>query len=391
MKKRILFECRSVAGVRKAWETYGYEVYEPETELAKQPKEKIEEILEEYQKSYEISYVFSFDFFPVIADCCNQLGLGYVSWILDCPHIMLWSESAEYINNYIFVFDYCQYEMLLRRGLNNVYYLPLCADIDNFDLTIRSDAGKGKEQYGCDVSFVANLYNDSEHNLFDQIAFLPQYERGYLDALMKIQRKIWGADFLLEAVNGNINGNLKKYVNFGTDKGYAEGAFEVMFANILGQKIAQLERIEVCSYLARNFQFSLYTGSDTSFDTKIRNCGHADYVKEMPLIFHYSKINIHITLRSITSGMSLRVLDVLACGGFLLTNYQPEIAEYFADGEELVMYHSFEDMYEKINYYLEHEEERKKIALAGYRKVKEQFNYIKGFGEIVKIMEELYE
>ncbi len=391
MEKRILFECKSVTGVRKAWEHWGFEVFEADVELSKCSGNVVHEKLENYLETYEISYVFSFDFFPTLADACKLNGLKYISWVLDCPHIMLWTKSAEYSSNHIFVFDYVQYEMLLCRGLKKVYYLPLCADIDSFDLMIKNDAGQREKTFGHDVSFVGNLYNDEQHNLYDQITYLPQYERGYLEALMNVQRRVWGADFLLDAVSGNINENLKKFVSFGTKDDYAEGAFEVMFANILGQKIAQLERIEACSRLSQEFEFALYSGSDTSFDKRINNCGPADYTREMPLIFHYSKINIHITLRSITSGMSLRVLDVLACGGFLLTNYQPEIAEYFVDGEELVMYQNFDDMCEKIHYYLEHEAERKRIALAGYRKVRGQFNYINGIGEIVKMMEEANE
>lgn len=388
MKKSILFECKSVAGVRKAWEHWGFQVFESAQELSKQPLDSICEYLKECKQTYGITYVFSFDFHPAISKGCENQGLWYVSWVLDCPHVSLWSKAAEYRRNRIFVFDYVQYNMAKQRGLQYVYYLPLCADIDSFEACISADRGCNEKKYGCDVSFVANLYNDKSHILYDSITYLPPYIKGYLEGLMDVQRKMWGADLLYDAVCGSINAKLKEYVQIGSDDEFVEGAYEIMFANILGQKIAQLERMEACSYMSRNFNFRLYTGSDTSFDSVINNCGHADYLKEMPLIFHYSKINIHITLRSITSGMSLRVLDVLACGGFLLTNYQPEIAEYFVDGEELVMYHSFEDMYDKIRYYLTHEEERARIARAGYEKVKLCFNYTKGFGEITKILEE---
>lgn len=385
--KRVLFECKCVWGVQNAWEQFGYECLESPIELSKQSVKKICDIIEYYMNEEDTLCVFSFDFSPAIAMACQKHKIVYISWVLDCPHVSLWSKSAEYEGNRIFVFDYVQYRMVLERGLEHVYYLPLCADLDSFEQCIARDQEKQKERYYADVSFVGNLYNDEKHNLFDKISYLPDDVNGYLDALMDIQRKMWGVDLLYDAINGSINSKLKEYVQIGESEDFVEGTFEVMFANILGQKLAQLERMEVCSYLAQNYDFHLYTGSDTSYDPAVRNCGHADYLKEMPLIFNYSKINLHITLRSITSGMSLRVLDVLACGGFLLTNYQPEIAEYFIDGEELVMYHSFEDMYEKIDYYLEHEDERKQIARAGYKKVKECFNYIKGFGQIVEILE----
>ena len=161
--------------------------------------------------------------------------------------------------------------------------------------------------------------------------------------------------------------------------------YMVLVENMIGQKMAQMERKEVCTYLADHYDFRLYTRSDTSFNPNINNCGSVDYMTKMPLVFRYSKINIHIQSRSIPSGMSLRILDVLACEGFLLTNYQPEIDEYFTDGEELVIYYDFQDMYEKIEYYLEHEEERKRIAHAGYQKVKEEFSYVSGVKKILNI------
>ena len=58
----------------------------------------------------------------------------------------------------------------------------------------------------------------------------------------------------------------------------------------------------------------------------------------------------------------MRVFDILSCKGFCLTNYQPEIAELFVDGKDLVMYTSMEDLMGKVIYYLNHEEERREIA-----------------------------
>ena len=79
---------------------------------------------------------------------------------------------------------------------------------------------------------------------------------------------------------------------------------------------------------------------------------------------------------NIKSGIPLRIWDVLGCGGFLLTNYQAEIPYYFKEGEDLVCFDGLEDLCEKVGYYLEHEEERKRIAWNGYHKVREKHSYI---------------
>lgn len=384
MEKRVLLASHYVDGLRTAWEYWGFRVYESEKDLRSLDKEQTAASILEWKNKYNISVCFSINFYPNLAEGCHEMGIQYINLGQDCPQPALLHKSARYSSNYTFVFDYKEYKRLLGRGLN-VYYLPLFTDCDSFDQCIWKDAGGSRDKWETDVAFVGNLYNDRDHGLYDEIAYLPPYLRGYLEALMTAQRKMWGVDLISESISEYAMALLIKYVKWDLGDRYEEGVYEVLTENMIGQKIAQLERKEACSYLAQNFNFRLYTGSDTSFDPLISNYGYVGYVTQMPLVFHYSKINIHIQSRSIPSGMSLRILDVLACEGFLLTNYQPEIGEYFTDGEELVIYYDFEDMYEKIRYYLVHEEERKRIAHAGYLKVKEEFNYMKGIGKILQI------
>lgn len=177
-----------------------------------------------------------------------------------------------------------------------------------------------------------------------------------------------------ESIRDDIWKLLHQYVEWDLSDKYDE-VYEELLERMLCEKIAQEERREMCSLLAEHFSFSLYTKSNTDFDRRIKNCGAIDYFHKMPLLFRESKINVNITLHSIKSGIPLRCLDILACGGFLLSNYQPELAEYFVDGEELVLWQDFDDLIAKAGYYLEHEEERRRIAKAGYEKVKKLFHF----------------
>ena len=113
--------------------------------------------------------------------------------------------------------------------------------------------------------------------------------------------------------------------------------------------------------------------------------GTCDYYDQMPKVFKASKINLNITLKIIQSGIPLRVMDILGSGGFLLTNYQPEIAEYFVDGEEVVMYESIEDAYEKAIFYIRNNDKRHQIAQNGHNKVRELFSYEKQLKSIFEI------
>lgn len=150
-----------------------------------------------------------------------------------------------------------------------------------------------------------------------------------------------------------------------------------MAADAICMEVSARERETVLSVLGTYYPVTWYGGADLPRELErkqIRNAGYADYAKEMPLIFKNSKINLNITSKTIETGIPQRVFDILACGGFCLTNYQPEVAACFADGRELVMYQSMEDLLAKTAYYLQHAEERCQIAERGQRKAREQFS-----------------
>ena len=66
-------------------------------------------------------------------------------------------------------------------------------------------------------------------------------------------------------------------------------------------------------------------------------------------------------------------MDIMGSGGFLLTNFQSDFLNHFIPDEDFVYYETIADMKDKVQYYLEHDEERKQIAKNGYQKVKETF------------------
>jgi hypothetical protein len=68
---------------------------------------------------------------------------------------------------------------------------------------------------------------------------------------------------------------------------------------------------------------------------------------------------------------SNRTWLTLGCGGFLLTNYFPGIDELFTNHGQLVWYRSTDECLELIEHYLARPEERRRIANAGNRYVRE--------------------
>ncbi len=53
--------------------------------------------------------------------------------------------------------------------------------------------------------------------------------------------------------------------------------------------------------------------------------GKIDYYDTMPSVFHNSKINLNITLKTIQTGIPLRAWDILGCGGFFTFQFSTGI------------------------------------------------------------------
>lgn len=146
-----------------------------------------------------------------------------------------------------------------------------------------------------------------------------------------------------------------------------------------------MERKEILEYIGKECLGKLYTQSDTSDLRNVLFQGTANSYSEMQLIFSESKINLNITYRAIETGIHQRIWDVCACGGFLMTNYQEELDDYFSIGEDIECYYSKEDLLEKIQFYLKNDTIRSHIAQNGYHKVKKYHTYGKRLQEMLNV------
>lgn len=331
--------------------------------------------------------LFSFDYYPNISEACQKYGIPYVSWVFDCPHYTLDSHTINNEINKVFVFDKLLYDYLREKGSDTIGYSPLGVnDVRLSELCRKMDEETdGQIIFQHDVCFLGNLY-DNEYNFYDQIHNIPPNLKQYIDLVIKAQEKIFGHDLFTDekAITEEHIRNLSKYIGF-EKTGKYEMDYERVIRDILRKKVTVNERHNILAEMGKRYNTVLYTMPGAKPIEGVSNLGIVGYLDKMPRVFRRSKVNLNITLRSILSGVPLRVLDVLAAGGFLITNYQEEISEYFTDGEDLAIAYTPEDMIEKTGYYLEHEEERKWIAINGQRKVFEKFSYTKLLPKIITL------
>lgn len=283
--------------------------------------EVFEALLSKELQADSYDFIFTFDYFPIISKLAEYFSIKYVSWVYDCPHLTLYSTNITNSCNYLFLFDHQMTEDVVLRGAKHVYHLPLAANVNrlNQKLGLSADASCFDVTYSGyqdDVSFVGSLY---ENNMYHRINFLPDRLRGYLEGIMKAQKQIWGMDLLSQLMTDELTNELSKYLLLDDDPHYTF-TNSLIFSDMLQTKVTSDERIDALNLLAERFPVSLYSASASSLCPKAKQKGIVSYQDTMPFVFRDSKINLNITLRSITSGIPLRAIDILCCGGFLLTN-----------------------------------------------------------------------
>jgi len=320
------------------------------------------------KKIKECAYtdVLSVNFSPLVSQICEEVAIPYTAWVYDSPIHIRDTKCLFRSCNRLFFFDRGQAEEYQKAGVC-AYHMPLAVDTDVFHMNV---SRKEREIYKTDVSLVGKVYQ-TEYAYFT--APLTDYIKGYLEGIVNAQMKVYGGYLIPELVTQELLDHMNgEYAKVATD-GFQMGRQELEF--MLACETTGRERYMALALLSGHYNVDLYSTDKETRLPKVHMKGYADYYTQMPLVFSQSKINLNISLKTIKTGIPLRVTDVMGCGGFVLSNYQQELEEYFVIGEECVVYENLQDMFIKAKYYLEHEEERKRIAMAGLERVKRDFTF----------------
>lgn len=340
--------------------------------LATEPQpfcEEIKRLLLQSPADYVITYLY----IPQLSDVCNALHIPYISWNYDSPLVSLFHTSIYNDCNRIFLFDRAQYDRLAALKVPHIYHLPLAADgVRALELPV---SAADREKYACDISFVGTLYED---NLYNRCRGMLPLEH-LLPINQYLMQKLcqWEQPRPWMSLPDETVHLLTDILGYHSD---ICDVFEFPIAMYLGnlmlsRKLAEMERITALNTLTEVAPVDLYTASRSDQISALRLHAPIDYATELGKVYQCSKINLNFTLPSIESGIPQRVFDVLAYGGFLMTNAQPELSSCFTAGEDLVVFHNLAELKELAAYYLAHDGERARIASYGKRTVLENFTY----------------
>ena len=142
------------------------------------------------------------------------------------------------------------------------------------------------------------------------------------------------------------------------------------------------ERAECMQMLAKKFDLKLWGSGWEKYG--LSAAATDVYASEYRKICAGAKIILGWNIDpTIDLYFSNRTWYTLGCGGFLLTAYTPSLEEIFGRGIELDWFESVGECCDKIKYYLQHDEERRKIAKAGYQLAHNEYSYDKMVEKII--------
>lgn len=334
----------------------------------------------------QIDFVFSFNYFPPVSDYCQRRGLKYVAWVYDSPYVNVYSYTLINSCNYVFLFDKDFYLEFKRQGINTVYYLSMAVNIERLDSML--PARSIRRILDTDIAFVGSLYTEKKHDLYTRFEGVKPYVKGYLDGVIQAQLKVYGYNFIQEVLPKDIIEEMKRVHTLHSNQLGVETEEYVYGDYVLSRRVTAVERQEILAMLSRKYTVQIHTNDKNAVIGNAKNMGPVDYYNGMPYVFKCAKINLNITLRSIKSGIPLRAMDIMGCGGFLMTNYQADFLDYFVPGEDFVFYEDYNDLMKKVDYYLTHEEERARIARNGHEKMKQYHTLESRVREIEQVLKE---
>lgn len=313
----------------------------------------------------------------MIADRCGKNGTIHINWCVDDPFFMEVFHGHAIVpasNRLDFVSNRAYVAPMRERGLN-AHFLPLATDPAIFFPPAEGPV------YARDLCFVGNSYRT-------QIDEFCASCEGLMERLVPFMGDV------LRRYENNMLIDLELEVAAQLDRQELPPSLSKRKAIfIVKHFISYLFRKRTICSLAREFPGFVVFGDpfwkcDLPDEKVFTTVGYYTNLRDT---YVQTKINIDINRVVITEGLTQRVFDCSACGGFIITNNKLIINEFFntkTAEKEMVTFDNEVHLKELINHYLTHEDERIAIARRAQKKVLGEHTYDHRMHTVFKILSE---
>jgi len=339
--------------------------------------------------SFKPDLIFTIDHnsseFPYIPKC-----IPFVNWVQDeLPNILNASAAKEMgkrdlilaneteLERQLVELGYPKKKIMVQPVVSNPkVYKPVT--LQKYDL----------EKYSCDVSFVHHGGKSPEQELDELLANTSDLKvRKFIKTMYEIlhQRFLKGYYCYWNEYD-DLFKKTEEMAKYKISSRELSDFILYHFKYVIGNRF--IRQIPLEKIAALGIDLKLY-GRDWENHPRLFKyaCGIAKNGEELNKIYNASKIILHLQPASTTNP---RVFDAMASRGFLLVqylNYDLEsIENYFEENKEFVFFKDNSDLKKKVSFFLNHPEERERIAQGAYRKIIERYNYKFSMKRVMEII-----
>lgn len=310
------------------------------------------------------SLVASINYTGGLAEGCSAARLPLICWEVDPA---LNSARARGATDQVWIFTHDPHNVARYQagGFQHVEYMPLAANP-----RVRApSSGAIDPRYHAPVSFVGSSMLGPASRLRGRFnALLASWAQAagfdvpgdLVQRILLLQRQHHDRFIVSEALDASLPGFRAAVMATGEgDPGM-----------LLGETAAAEKRLNVVAGLG---PVGIHAWGDDGWKLAERGGasyrGRAGHSQEINLIYQASTISLDIDRLYQREIVTMRVFDVLACGGFVIAEHSPHLAEVFELGREMVSWHNPADLERKVRHFLAHPDEAAAIAQRGRERV----------------------
>lgn len=315
--------------------------------------------------------LFAINYTHGLAEFAAEAGLELFVWEIDPSLDELRPLAGSSERTRIFTYRAAHVAQFRASGFEHVQHLPLAADTE-----LRQPValeGADKQRYGVPLAFVGS----------SMVAEAGQYRTAFLDLCAAVRGEASRAaeatrlDALLERQRARPTSyQLVEWIEriygdvLAAARATAPGSNPV---RLLADVAAADKRLVLVGALgSRGIHVWGDSGWDLLGEFGVHYRGPAGHQRELNRIYSGGGVQLDVNRIYQPDIVTMRVFDVLACGGFCLTEHSRELDALFDVGVELDSYRGPEELIAKVDHYLAHPGEARAIAARGLAAVRER-------------------
>ena len=306
-----------------------------------------------------------------LAEFCESFACPLLCWEVDPSLDRRVLCNAKHSDIHIFSYRRKNLNAYADAGLRNLHYLPLASHTGRRRPTPAPH--DERDYYDSRLSFVGSSLILTADHYRKRFMSLYQDWRGKGDE---------GAIEALHTIRAILDIQAKDYSRYVIDVlmwqrfadfiAWHETSDERDDPVLLVAEIAAAEkrRHYVCACADLGIDVWGDNGWHLAVAPGIRYRGNAGHGQQLCTVYSHADINLDIGRIYQADIVTMRVFDVLACGSFLLAEWNEELESLFRIGVELDAYRDLAEMKSKIAFYLKNPDLAQKIAREGMAAVR---------------------